>query len=173
MLESLFDKVAGPQDCSSIKRQGDPPTPVFSSEICETQKQPFRGVLSKRCSENMQQIYRKTPMQKILKFPCTFGFCYLLPTTIKREERHQMSKCAFHHVIITQEIKLYHSVKNKRHRILQKLCKCFWFLFFKPCLINSTTLLSESLDFTFFSKKSSDRVRVFFGFFSVAAIKNY
>ena len=28
------------------------------------QKQPFRGVLSKRCSENMQQIYRRTPMPK-------------------------------------------------------------------------------------------------------------
>ena len=25
------------------------------------QKQPFRGVLRKRCSENMQQIYRRTP----------------------------------------------------------------------------------------------------------------
>ena len=28
------------------------------------QKQPPRGVLSKRFSENMQQIYRKTPMSK-------------------------------------------------------------------------------------------------------------
>ena len=28
------------------------------------QKQPSRGVLSKRCSENMQQIYRRTPMPK-------------------------------------------------------------------------------------------------------------
>ena len=28
------------------------------------QKQPPRGVLSKRCSENMQQIYGRTPMQK-------------------------------------------------------------------------------------------------------------
>ena len=27
------------------------------------QKQPFSGVLTKRCSENMRQIYRKTPMQ--------------------------------------------------------------------------------------------------------------
>ena len=29
-----------------------------------TQKQPSRGVLSKRCSENKQQIYRKAPMPK-------------------------------------------------------------------------------------------------------------
>ena len=28
------------------------------------QKQPFRGVLRKRCSENMQQIYMRTPMPK-------------------------------------------------------------------------------------------------------------
>ena len=28
------------------------------------QKQPFRGVLSKRYSENMQQTYRRTPMPK-------------------------------------------------------------------------------------------------------------
>ena len=30
----------------------------------ETQKQPSRDVLIKRCSENMQQIYRRTPMPK-------------------------------------------------------------------------------------------------------------
>ena len=28
------------------------------------QKQPSRGVLKKRCSENMTQIYRRTPMPK-------------------------------------------------------------------------------------------------------------
>ena len=28
------------------------------------QKQPLKGVLEKRCSENMQQIYRRTPMLK-------------------------------------------------------------------------------------------------------------
>ena len=28
------------------------------------QKQPLRGVLGKKCSENMQQIYRRTPMPK-------------------------------------------------------------------------------------------------------------
>ena len=31
------------------------------------QKQPSRGVLKKRCSENMQQIYRRTPMRKDLQ----------------------------------------------------------------------------------------------------------
>ena len=28
------------------------------------QKQPFRGIIRKRCSENMQQIYRRTPVPK-------------------------------------------------------------------------------------------------------------
>ena len=28
------------------------------------QKQPSRGTLRKRCSENMQQMYRRTPMPK-------------------------------------------------------------------------------------------------------------
>ena len=28
------------------------------------QKQPSRAVLRRRCSENMQQIYRRTPMPK-------------------------------------------------------------------------------------------------------------
>ena len=35
-----------------------------NADACNFQKQPFRGVLSKRCSENMQQNYRRTPMQK-------------------------------------------------------------------------------------------------------------
>ena len=34
-----------------------------------SQKQPSRVVLKKRCSENMQQIYRRTPMPKFL---CNF-----------------------------------------------------------------------------------------------------
>ena len=34
--------------------------------ICPSfiQKQPLKGVLSKRCSKNMQQIYKRTPMPK-------------------------------------------------------------------------------------------------------------
>ena len=33
-------------------------------DFFEEQKQPSRGALKKRCSENMQQIYRRTPMPK-------------------------------------------------------------------------------------------------------------
>ena len=36
----------------------------FNIEEYNKQKQPFRGVFKKRCSENMQQIYRRTPMPK-------------------------------------------------------------------------------------------------------------
>ena len=35
---------------------------LFSGHKC--QKQPLRGVPRKRCSENMQQIYRRTPIPK-------------------------------------------------------------------------------------------------------------
>ena len=37
---------------------------ILHSWLKNVQKQPFRGVLLKRCSENMQQIYRRTPMPK-------------------------------------------------------------------------------------------------------------
>ena len=48
------------------------------------QKQLFRGVLRKRCSENMQQIYRRTPMPKCnfnkvtlqLKWNCSLGWVF-------------------------------------------------------------------------------------------------
>ena len=37
---------------------------LLSFRCCHLQKQPSRGVLMKGCSENMQQIYRRTPMPK-------------------------------------------------------------------------------------------------------------
>ena len=43
---------------TNISVMGLTPTPG------NTQKQPSGGVLKKRCSENMQQIYRRTPMPK-------------------------------------------------------------------------------------------------------------
>ena len=33
-------------------------------EVLSFQKKPSRGVLRKECSENMQQMYRRTPMLK-------------------------------------------------------------------------------------------------------------
>ena len=44
-----------------------PKRPIFksnSSIISNEQKQPSRDVLPKRCSRNMRQIYRRTPMSK-------------------------------------------------------------------------------------------------------------
>ena len=41
------------------------------------QKQQPRGVLSKRCSESMQQIYRRTPMSK-----CDFNKVANLTATV-------------------------------------------------------------------------------------------
>ena len=36
------------------------------STLLNLQKQPSRGILKKRCSEKMQQIYSRTPMPKLL-----------------------------------------------------------------------------------------------------------
>ena len=36
----------------------------LQENTCASQKQPFRGVLEKRCSENVQQIYRRILMPK-------------------------------------------------------------------------------------------------------------
>ena len=39
--------------------------PFFTEHLrCQLQKQSFRGVFRERCSENMQQIYRRTSMPK-------------------------------------------------------------------------------------------------------------
>ena len=36
----------------------------YGHEVRKIQKQPLRGVIRKKCSEDMQQIYRRTPMPK-------------------------------------------------------------------------------------------------------------
>ena len=38
------------------------------------QKQPSRGVLRKRCSENMQQIYRRTPFRSAISIKLLYNF---------------------------------------------------------------------------------------------------
>ena len=43
------------------------------------QKQPFRGALKKSCSENMQQIYRRTPKPKC-EFAAYFRTAFLKNT---------------------------------------------------------------------------------------------
>ena len=50
---------------------------------CKIQKQPFRGVFKKICSENMQQIYRRTHAATLLKSHFGLGFllwiCCIFP----------------------------------------------------------------------------------------------
>ena len=48
---------------------------IVHFEQTNAQKQPFRGVLEKRCSENRQHIYRRTPMPKcdFLYICCIFS----------------------------------------------------------------------------------------------------
>ena len=48
----------------------------FGNVVIEVQKQPPRGVPRKRCSENMQQIYRRTLMPK-------FDFNKVVATLLK------------------------------------------------------------------------------------------
>ena len=50
----LLNSCSGLKACSHNLKKG----------MCEWKKQPPRGVLEKRCSENMKQIYRKAPMPK-------------------------------------------------------------------------------------------------------------
>ena len=68
------------------------------TKVLFRQKQPSRGVLRKRCSENMQEIYRRTPMPTcdfnkiaikshcgmgvILKICCIFSECLFLGTPL-------------------------------------------------------------------------------------------
>ena len=49
----------------------------YSSEIKAVQKQPSRGVLRERCSENTQQVYRIIPMPK-----CDFNRRWLVSQTL-------------------------------------------------------------------------------------------
>ena len=64
---------------------------LFLTKIdCNQQKQPFRGVRRKRCSENMQQMYRKKPsllkshfdMGVLLYICCMFSDHLFLKTSL-------------------------------------------------------------------------------------------
>ena len=59
MQKGVTGKHAEKFKCSSISFEKTP-----ANKECLTRKQPFKGALRKRCFENMQQIYRRTPMPK-------------------------------------------------------------------------------------------------------------
>ena len=51
-------------ECGKIRTRITPNRDTFYAVTVPTTEQPSRGVLSKTCCENMQQIYRRTPMPK-------------------------------------------------------------------------------------------------------------
>ena len=61
-----------------------------------SQKQPSRGVLRKRCSENMQQIYRRKPMGK-----CYFNKVAKQSNFIEITLRHRCSPVNLMHIFRT------------------------------------------------------------------------
>ena len=70
MTNSDNKKTRSPED-EVDGLDGEKWDPIFSFikisivvKVTNIQKQPSRGVLRKRCSENTQEIYRRTPMLK-------------------------------------------------------------------------------------------------------------
>ena len=64
----------------------------------EFQKQPPRVVLRKRCFENMQQIYRRTPMPKF--FSCEVKFYEMIYKINVYKTVCGISWCFFDHVLL-------------------------------------------------------------------------
>ena len=59
-FDNIFSVVA-----TYLQKRNNVSLPLVLSRVnCIVQKQPSRGVLRRWCSENMQQIYRRTPMPK-------------------------------------------------------------------------------------------------------------
>ena len=75
------------------------------------QKQPIRGVLRKRCPENMQQIYRGTPMLKCDSKKLQSNF-------IEIAVRHECSPVHLLHIFWT------HFPKNTSKRLLRNWRGC-------------------------------------------------
>ena len=75
-------------DCSSYQRLHHFQAGALRKFV---QKQPFKGVLRKRCSENMHQIYSRTPMLK----------CDLLCNFIEIALRHGCYPVNFLHIFRT------------------------------------------------------------------------
>ena len=69
------------QQVSTAQKNVSCPKKLLSSSRTarHTQKQPPRCVLKKNCSENMQQIYRRTPMLKcVFNQGIPLGGCFLI-----------------------------------------------------------------------------------------------
>ena len=64
----------------------------FKKANFSKQKHPFRGVLRKRCSENLQQIYKTTPMTKGNSYKIVKIIRNLDLLMCSRYDQHSMSK---------------------------------------------------------------------------------
>ena len=79
----------------------------------ETQKQPCRDVLRKRCSENMKQIYSRTPMPK-----CDFKSNFSLDFFKKNKQTNicnRFKKCKICFLDFLEEQAVLESLFNKEH----------------------------------------------------------
>ena len=86
---------------------------LFGSDGIQ-QKQPSRGVLRKRCSENMQQIYRRTPMSKCEFNKLHFGMGVLLYI--------KFAACIFsEHIFLRTPLDGYFW-----YRLFSTLSSCIW-----------------------------------------------
>ena len=61
------------------------------------QKQPFRGALRKRCSENSQQIFRRTPCRSVISIKLFCNFSIFVEITL----RHGCSPLNLLHIFRT------------------------------------------------------------------------
>ena len=85
---------------------------LYYQPVPDLQKQPPRGVSRKSCSENMQQIYMRTPMPK-----CDFNKVALLCNFIEITLRHGCSPVNLLHIFRTP------FPRNTSGWLLLKLCK--------------------------------------------------
>ena len=121
------------------------PTNIFSM----IQKQPSKGAPRKRCSENMQQIYKRTPklkydFNKVAKhlywnrtlawmFSCIFSEHFFLRTILEG-----CYKCLKILLLVLTYLKMCGSFKNDQF-LIQKTKKPTWIL---PCF-NGTTFSTK------------------------------
>ena len=84
----------------------------FAEFLNGVQKQFFRGVLRKRCSENMQQIHRRTPMPKcdsIKLQRCYISLKYVLNSNMNLKSKRLLYKQIRGHIFF-EKLSFYSSM---------------------------------------------------------------
>ena len=74
---------------------------ILSCFKFNVEKQPSRGVARKRCSENLQQIYKKTNMPNFLEITLQHGYSHV---NLLRIFRKPFPKYAFGELLLGVEI---------------------------------------------------------------------